>query len=297
MSTDHVRASLAPQFPLRVLLVEDNPVDAELCIEFLSVAQFEVTADVVQDPTEFVSRIQNSTYDVIIADYAMGSWSGIDAFDLLQNEGLDIPFILLTAALGDTAAVDCIKRGLTDYVLKNRMERLPVAIYRALEQKAARNERRLAQREVQEVETKFRALAEISSDAIFVEQGGRCVYVNPAAASLTGFSERELVQMTFWKLIPESFRRDVYGRHRRSGESAIHCQTKVATKSAGECWVDCRIKVLQIDGRLGSLITVLPMLKFAEQTEKAERPAPVHASKSCFSAKPGLELTIAAAAV
>src|SRR5580704_1857314 len=99
--------SLAPKFPLSVLLVENNPVDAQTYLDFLTGAQFDLTADVAHTPEEFVEKLQMSNYDIILADYHMGSaWTGMDALDLLHEEGRDIPFILLTAPLGDQIAVD-----------------------------------------------------------------------------------------------------------------------------------------------------------------------------------------------
>src|SRR5580704_8291185 len=136
------KASLAPRFPLSLLLVEDNPADAELCLEFLDRAQFDIRSDVVATAAEFTDRTSKMDYDIIVADYNLGRWTGMDALDLLHQQGHDVPFILLTTALGDQTAVECMQRGIADYVLKNRMDLLPVAIYRALEQKALRNERR-----------------------------------------------------------------------------------------------------------------------------------------------------------
>jgi PAS domain S-box-containing protein len=292
------RPTLAPKFPLRALIIEDNAVDAELCIEFLSVAQFEVTVDVTHTPKEFVQYLQTGSYDVILADYNLGSWTGMDAFDLLREEGCDIPFILLTAALGDATAVECMKRGIADYVLKDRLERLPVSIYRALEQKATSNERRRSERTVDETEAKFRALADMSNEAVFIEQGGRCTYVNRAAEIITGYRRSELLQVTFWQLIPEEFRRSVYGQqfHQpRSAEGPVRCQTQIATKSRGTAWVDCAVRVLQIEGKLGALISVSPAHK--DRDEEASAPAKgINLSDSRASEESLRELALAVSA-
>jgi len=268
--------NLAPKFPLRVLLVEDNPADAELCLEFLSVAQFELTADVTQTPKDFVDRLQTAGYDVVLADYNLGSWTGLDALDMLQEQGCDVPFILLTAALGDETAIECMKRGVADYVLKERMERLPVAIYRALEQRAARIERRRADRSVEEAEAKFRALAESMQAAVFVEQGSKCSYVNRAAEAITGFPRGELLGMSFWQLIPEGFRPTTYGhprRHPQSAELPVRYQTQINTKWGSERWLDCTVKLLQIDGSLAALIAAVPIPRPKEQATRSHEPA------------------------
>jgi PAS domain S-box-containing protein len=259
--------SLAPKFPLTVLLVEDNSVDAELCIEFLSGAQFDLTADLAQTPEEFVEKLQIANYDVVLADYHLGpAWTGMDAFDILQEQGRDVPFILITAALGDDTAIECMNRGIADYILKDRMERLPVAIYRALEQRAARNERRRAERSLAHAEVKFRALAEFMPAAVFLEQGTRCNFANRAAEALTGFSRSELLNSSFWQLIPEQLRPEVYAQlHRaQSAEMPVRCRAQIVTKWGAERCLDCTVKVLQVDGGLAELITAVPIPRLAD---------------------------------
>lgn len=269
MENPNLRPILAPKFPLRVLFIEDNPVDAELCIEFLSVAQFEVTADVVQTPKDLLECVKGNDYDIILADYNLGAWTGMDAFDLLKEEGCEIPFILLTAALGDTTAVECVKRGLADYVLKDRLERLPVAIYRAFEQKAASNQRRLSERNADETEAKFRALADISNEAVFIEQDGRCTYMNRAAETFTGYRRSELTQVTFWQLIPKDQRMSVYGHLHRPGrnEDTVRCQTEIITKSGGRRAVTCTVRELNMKESPAMLISLTALARQAEQAE------------------------------
>jgi light-regulated signal transduction histidine kinase (bacteriophytochrome) len=82
---------------------------------------------------------------MVLADYNLGQWRGMDALNILQEEGLDVPLILVSGALGDVTAVECIKRGATDYVLKESLTRLPVSIRRALEEKVLRQEKKSAQ--------------------------------------------------------------------------------------------------------------------------------------------------------
>ena len=83
--------------------------------------------------------------DVVLADYNLGQWRGTEALEIMREEGLDIPLILVSGALGDVTAVECIKQGVTDYVLKDSLARLPVALRGALKDKIAREERKQAQ--------------------------------------------------------------------------------------------------------------------------------------------------------
>lgn len=127
------------------LLVEDNLADSELVLRELRRGGFEVTCDVVQTADQFRQKLQTTTPDVVLADYNLGSWRGMEALEILRSAGLDIPLILVSGAVGDVTAVECIKLGATDYVLKDSLTRLPASVRRALEEKQVRKERRQAE--------------------------------------------------------------------------------------------------------------------------------------------------------
>jgi signal transduction histidine kinase len=133
---------------LRVLLVEDNSSDIELILRELRHGGFEVSSDVVQTAEEFTQQVRANSYQVVLADYNLPQWRGMEAVEVLRNEGLDIPLILVSGALGDVTAVECIKQGATDYVLKDRLARLPLAIRAALQEKRLREERQRAQEDL-----------------------------------------------------------------------------------------------------------------------------------------------------
>src|SRR3984893_5953980 len=120
---------------LRVLHVEDNELDAELVVQALRKGGFSVSVVVVQAEAEFERQLRLQRPDVVIADYNLPQWKGMEALDVLRREGLEIPLILVSGALGDITAVDCIKQGATDYVLKDSLARLPEAVRRALQEK------------------------------------------------------------------------------------------------------------------------------------------------------------------
>jgi signal transduction histidine kinase len=133
---------------LRFLLVEDNPVDVELLERALRRAEFDFTYAVVQTPEDFTRELLATHPHVVLADYNLPHWKGMEALEILQREGLDIPLILVTGALGDMTAVDCIKQGATDYVLKGALTRLPIVIRRALQEKSLRDQRQRAEEDL-----------------------------------------------------------------------------------------------------------------------------------------------------
>lgn len=136
----------APQAgQLRVLHVEDNMLDAELVAQTLRRGGFSASIIVVQTEKDFEQQLHAHHPDVVLADYNLPQWKGMEALDILRRELMDIPLILVSGALGDVTAVGCIKRGATDYVLKDGLARLPEAIRRALQEKCLLRLRRDAE--------------------------------------------------------------------------------------------------------------------------------------------------------
>src|SRR2546425_1120225 len=95
---------------LDFLLVEDNPVDAELALLTLKKAGFEVRADTVQTAHEFCAQLAAKAYHVVVSDYTLPGWNGLEVLELLQQMEKEIPFILLTGTLGDESAAECLKK-------------------------------------------------------------------------------------------------------------------------------------------------------------------------------------------
>jgi signal transduction histidine kinase len=158
--------SRADKPQLRVLLVEDDPAERDLILRELRKGEFEIIADVAGTADEFRQRIRTNRPDVVLADYNLGQWRGTEALEILRQEGLDIPLILVSGALGDVTAVECIKQGVTDYVLKDSLARLSVALRTALKDKNARDERKRAQESLaQKVEELARSNADLEQFA------------------------------------------------------------------------------------------------------------------------------------
>jgi len=151
---------------LRVLHVEDNELDAELVAAALRRGGFSASVSVVQTEPEFEQQLRLHRPDIVLADYNLPQWKGMEALDVLQRVGADIPLILVSGALGDVTAVECIKRGATDYVLKDGLARLPEAIRRALHEKRLLRLRRLAEEDLaQKVDQLARSNAELEQFA------------------------------------------------------------------------------------------------------------------------------------
>ncbi|HYL37124.1 MAG TPA: PAS domain S-box protein [Bryobacteraceae bacterium] len=197
-----MRASLASEgetrkTPLRVLFYEDDTEDVELSLRALRPSEYEVTSDVAVTPEEFLERVRSSRYDVILSDYRMPRATGMHIFELLKKEGLSTPFILVTGSLGDEKAVECLKEGVADYVLKDRLARLPVAIRRALEEQRLRLERAQAEQALRRSEASYRSLIQSAPCGILrlSARDGSLLDVNTELSAMLGHSSpAELIQ-------------------------------------------------------------------------------------------------------
>lgn len=130
------------QAKLRVLFVEDDPADIELAVRALQRGAIDPEYDSADSAASFAEQIQKNGYDVVLADYNLPSWTGMETVEILRSGMVDIPVVLVSGALGEARAVECIKQGAADYVLKNELVRLPEAVRRAVREKKLREEHR-----------------------------------------------------------------------------------------------------------------------------------------------------------
>ena len=151
---------------LRVLLIEDAPSDAEIEIAELRRAGFEVAADVVESGDQVRAHLGKDSYDIILADYSLPNFRGMDTLDILRDKNLTIPMILVTGALNSDTAVECVKQGAVDYVMKDNLGRLVLCVRRALEETRLRQERARAQSQLaQKVEELARSNCDLEQFA------------------------------------------------------------------------------------------------------------------------------------
>ncbi|MCL4499592.1 MAG: PAS domain S-box protein, partial [Chloroflexi bacterium] len=135
--------------PLRVLILEDRPADAELMLHELRRAGFEPDWQRAETEVEYRAAL-DPTLDVILADYNLPQFDATRALKLVQERGLDIPFVIVTGSISEEVAVDAMKSGATDYLLKDRLSRLGPAVVTALEQRRLREEKRRAEKEIEQ---------------------------------------------------------------------------------------------------------------------------------------------------
>ncbi len=136
---------------LNVLLVEDSENDALLLIRRLRKGGFDPSWERVQDAEAMMSALKEKTWDLIVSDYSMPNFDGLQALKIFQQQGVDIPFILVSAMMGEDLAVNAMIEGAHDYLMKDKLDRLVPAIRRELKEARIRQERRKAQQEIVEL--------------------------------------------------------------------------------------------------------------------------------------------------
>jgi PAS domain S-box-containing protein len=215
---------------LSALLVEDNPLDAELMVRKLEHEGYEVSSNRVQTEAEFRALIASVQYDVVLADYNLPEWMGMEALEILRQRGLDIPFILVTGALGETKAVECMQKGVTDYILKDSLARLPGSVQRALRERRLRQQQKQAELALRASEERHRQLFEQSANAItvcemeFDAQGLPCDYrflaANPAFEQMTGLLRDQVLGHNALEILPDLEQAwiDMFGKVVNTGE-------------------------------------------------------------------------------
>ena len=178
---------------IRALFLEDQPTDVELCIRTLRSAGLRVSADHACTIAEALELWRSKPYDIVFADYNVPPSNGTEFFRTLKAEGLAVPFILVTGSLGDERAVDCLLEGMADYVLKDRLARLPVAVKRALEENTLRRRQAAAESARSRAERELNEFFNLSLDFhCIAETDGRIRRLNRAFEEALGFSAVEL---------------------------------------------------------------------------------------------------------
>jgi len=142
--------------PLRLLHLEDNPVDAELVMATLTESGLTCAAHRVDTRTTFLEALKSGAIDLILADYSLPGFDGMSALALARQYAPDIPFLFVSALIGEELAIDAMHHGATDYVLKQRLGRLVPSVQRALRERDERRERRRAEQALRQSEKQFR---------------------------------------------------------------------------------------------------------------------------------------------
>ncbi|MCC7292179.1 MAG: response regulator [Phycisphaerales bacterium] len=148
--------------PLRVLMVEDDRQDVDLCLHELRRADFQPTSRTVQTPGDLQSELGRGAWDVILSDYTMPGFNAIEALEIVRRNDAEVPFIVVTGTLDEETAVDCLKRGADNYVLKENLARLGAAVQQSLKFRDEHRHRQRLEHQLREAQ-KMEALGQLAA--------------------------------------------------------------------------------------------------------------------------------------
>ena len=190
---------------LKVLIVEDSPFDARVMENVLRQGGYEIQTKRVETSGEMQTVLSQESWDIILADYNLPTFSGPAALEIKQQSGIDIPFIIVSGGIGEDVAVAAMKAGANDYIMKGNYTRLVAAVERELREAESRRARRQAEKSLRESELRYRLLWESASDALLLcDSEGMIHFSNPSVQKVLGFKPDELVGSNFSILQPPS---------------------------------------------------------------------------------------------
>jgi two-component system cell cycle sensor histidine kinase/response regulator CckA len=171
---------------LRVLLIEDSELDAELILRCVRRCAQQIHFERVMTEKELRLALKRDAWDLVLSDFNLPSFSGLDALAILKSTDLEIPFILVSGTIGEDTAVDAVKKGASDYVLKSNLGRLPASIEYALREKKAAQEKRTLVVQLEQAR-KMEAIGRLA--------GGLAHDVNNVLAAVSLFAELAIDQI------------------------------------------------------------------------------------------------------
>ena len=206
--------------PLRVLLIEDSDFDATLLIRMLGKGGYNLQHERVETADQLQKALERD-WDLVIADYNLPQFSAPDALEIVKKTGRDIPFIIVSGAIGETTAVAAMKAGAHDYLMKGNLTRLLPVIDRELREARNREGKRQTKEALQESELRYRLLWETASDAVILfDAEGKIEFANPAVEEVFNYKPAELVGKDVFILQPTSQHWSQHGGLKRYLKSA-----------------------------------------------------------------------------
>ena len=257
---------------VKVLLVEDSEDDARLAVRMLQRGGFEVQYERVESVAAMEAALQRQAWDAVISDYRMPGFTGLDALKLLRSTGQDIPFILISGAIGEALAVEAMKAGASDYLMKTNLARLEPALKRELNEAAIRTANRQMQRALQASEAWYRTIFDKSPVAItHLDLGGHLLLVNPKFTELMGYVQSEIAGRRIRDLThPDDVAAGVRIRERLlTGEiTSFARELRLVRKDQMQIWVNVTGSLVRTaDGHPDYFISVFDDITERKRTE------------------------------
>ena len=247
---------------LKILLLEDNVYDAELIERELKKANLNFVTERVDSRAELLAKIPVFNPDLIISDFNMPQLNALEALELLQAHDYKIPFILVTGSQTEEVAVDCIRKGANDYILKYSLTRLPSAIENVLKNHEIEKEKLNAEKRLKHSEERYRFVVENIKEVIFqTNEDGEFTFLNSAWAKITGYTNLESLQKPLTRFLHPDDRVKVFNLYQQLWHNETiekRYEVRFEAKNGQELWFDINPQILydqdhNIIGTFGSL--------------------------------------------
>jgi len=276
--------------PLRVLMVEDSEDDALLVLRTLRRDGYDPLFERVDTPEAMSAALNSQRWDIIISDYSMPRFSGLGALQLLNESGLDLPFIIVSGTIGEDVAVAAMRSGAHDYVMKDKLARLVPAVRRELGEAQVRLARRKAEAALRESERQYRITLDSMGDAIHVVDADlRLILVNGVFErwnKVLGL-ETDVIGRNLFEIfpfLPEGVRQE-YRRVFETGTTLVTQETNVV--SGREVITETRKIPIIEEGRVDRVVTVVRDITQVQRAEQAVRDSEAR-QRALLSAVPDL---------
>jgi len=233
------------QNKLKILFIEDDIDDVLLVSRKLKKEGFLFSYIVVNDITELRLAFQNYNIDLIISDYSLPGFNGLDALQVYKEFDMDIPFILVSGIIGEELAVKAMKEGIHDYLMKDRLERLVPAIEREIREAKIREKNRKAEIALRESEKRYRELVEMSPNGILILHNEHIIYTNKSAVKIFNFkTEYYSFNQDIKNYIVDKDCLNTFLRALKRREKTNHIECRVKKFDGGV--LDCEISIVPI---------------------------------------------------
>jgi PAS domain S-box-containing protein len=250
----------------RLLLLEDNSFDAELIRRIISGEWPECELTIVSTEGDFRSALEGRVFDLVLSDYLIPGFHGLAALTFVRKRYPDMPFLFVSGAIGDEVAIESLKAGATDYVLKDRLSRLIPVIRRALNENEESTRRKQAEERLRLSEEQYRDLFENATDLIqSVTPDGHFLYVNHAWRVKLGYTESEITDLTILDIIHPSYHEQWHDwlQMAHPDEMPRAWEVIFLTKSGRQLYVEGNLSLRFVSGKLVAIRGI-----FHDMTEK-----------------------------
>jgi two-component system cell cycle sensor histidine kinase/response regulator CckA len=248
--------------PLRVLVVEDSERDLELLLRALHQGGYVVRHQRVETAEAMRTALAEAEWDIVISDYSLPTFDGLEALATLRRSGIDLPFIIVSGTIGEDVAVGALLAGAGDFLVKGQMARLIPAIERELRECQVRSARRRAEAALRESEARYRRIIETTNEGVMMlDASNLAIFANRRMGALLGYEPAELLGLSIFDLAHETSRAALAHHLEQPSQDAVgrQIETRLVRKDQGDLWVLLdSTPLLDDDGRpTGTLVMVM----------------------------------------